>query len=85
MRLNFTARKVFLVLGTSTGQPLRATIKLNGETVNRLAGKAAPSGIVTVDRNTLYELVDQERTGSGLLEIQSHAPGLEAYAFTFGS
>jgi len=40
--------------------------------------------VVTVGRNTLYELIDQQTPKSGLLEIEADAPGLEAYAFTFG-
>jgi hypothetical protein len=50
----------------------------------RDAGKDAPSGVVTVKRNTLYELINQKEPKRGLLEIESNTPGLEAYAFTFG-
>jgi cytochrome c biogenesis protein CcdA/thiol-disulfide isomerase/thioredoxin len=82
LRLNFTARKVFLVLGTASGKTLHATIRVNGKVVE---GKDAPGGELAVARNTLYELVDQETLGNGLLEIQSKDSGLEAYAFTFGS
>lgn len=84
LRLNFKARKVFLVLGTAGGQPVRVTLKLNGEAVGNNAGKDAPAGVVTVERNTLYELIDQQGPKNGLLEIETDAPGLEAYAFTFG-
>lgn len=84
LRLDFKARKVFLVLGTSSGKPVHVSIRLNGTAVGSDAGKDAPGGVVTVDRNTLYELIDQKSLKSGLLEIESDAPGLEAYAFTFG-
>lgn len=84
LRLNFKARKVFLVLGTASGKPVRATITLNGESVGNNAGKDAPAGVVTIERNTLYELIDQKTPKNGLLEIETDAPGLEAYAFTFG-
>jgi len=84
LRLNFTARKVFLVLGSSTGKPLHVSIRLNGAAVGSDAGKDAPGGVVTVERNTLYELIDQKTPKNGVLEIQTDAPGLEAYAFTFG-
>jgi hypothetical protein len=40
--------------------------------------------VVTVIRNTLFELINQKESKRGLLEIESDAPGLEAYAFTFG-
>ena len=84
LRLNFTARKVYLVLGNSSGKPLQARIKLNGHTLDSVAGKDAPSGVVNVERNTLYELIDQGKAAHGVLEIEADAPGLEAYAFTFG-
>jgi cytochrome c biogenesis protein CcdA len=73
LRLNFTARKVFLVLGTS-GATVTVTLKLNGEPVRTL----------TIDKHTLYELIDQKSSKNGLLEMKADAPGLEAYAFTFG-
>ncbi|MBZ0106872.1 MAG: cytochrome c biogenesis protein DipZ [Sulfuricella denitrificans] len=85
LRLDFKARKVFLVLGTATGKPVRVTIKLNGEAVGPNAGRDAPNGVLNVERNTLYELIDQKTAKNGLLEIETDSPGLEAYAFTFGS
>ena len=85
LRLNFKARKVYLVLGTAGSKPLHITVKLNGEVVGGNAGNDAPAGIVTVGRNTLYELINQKTLKNSLLEIQSQEPGLEAYAFTFGS
>ncbi len=84
LRLNFKARKVFLVLGTSHGGPIHVTLSLNGAATGNRAGKDAPGGVVTVEHNTLYELIDQTVFGTGLLELKSDAPGLEAYAFTFG-
>ena len=84
LRLNFKARKVFLVLGSATGKAIRVRIRLNGEPVGADAGKDAPGGVATVERNTLYELIDQKTLRNGLLEIQVDSPGLAAYAFTFG-
>ncbi|MDD5241981.1 MAG: cytochrome c biogenesis protein DipZ [Sulfuricella sp.] len=84
LRLNFRARKVFLVLGTASGKPMHVSIRLNGKDVGGNAGKDAPVGMLTVERNTLYELINQKEPGNGLIEIQSDSPGLEAYAFTFG-
>lgn len=84
LRLNFTARKVFLVLGTATGKPIHVSLSLNGKAVGSQGGKDAPAGVVTVTGNTLYELIDLKNPGNGLLELESDAPGLEAYAFTFG-
>lgn len=84
LSLNFNARRVFLVLGTATGKPITVRLKLNGKAVGGNAGRDAPGGVVEVKRNTLYELINQRRPGNGLIEIKTDAPGLEAYAFTFG-
>jgi cytochrome c biogenesis protein CcdA/thiol-disulfide isomerase/thioredoxin len=84
LRLNFKARKVFLVMGRAGGQPAHVSIRLNGAAVGDNAGENAPGGVATIDRNTLYELIDQKTSRNGLLEIQADTPGLEAYVFTFG-
>jgi cytochrome c biogenesis protein CcdA/thiol-disulfide isomerase/thioredoxin len=84
LRMNFTARKVYLVLGTATGKPIDLTVTLNGAPVGAKAGKDAPDGVVMVDGNRLYELIDQKELRNSLLEIRAHGLGLEAYAFTFG-
>lgn len=85
LRLDFNARKVFLVLGTASGKPIDITVSLNGKAVGAAAGKDAPAGKLSVRRNTLYELIDQGRIGRGVLEVEAKQPGLEIYAFTFGS
>jgi thiol-disulfide isomerase/thioredoxin len=74
LRLNFTARKVFLVLGSAGGKPINAALTLGGK----------PAGNVAVTDHRLYELIDQKTPQNNVLEIISDAPGLEAYAFTFG-
>ncbi|NBX02653.1 MAG: thioredoxin family protein [Alphaproteobacteria bacterium] len=74
LQLRFTAKKVFLVLGTATGKPISVTLKLNGQ----------PAGKVMVDSHNLYPLIEQEKAQSGLLEIISSGDSLELYAFTFG-
>jgi thiol-disulfide isomerase/thioredoxin len=85
LRLNFTSGKVFLVLGTESGAPVRATLTLNGEKLNASnAGADVKSGVVVVGKHTLYELVNQHAVKNGLLEITTEGAGLQAYAFTFG-
>ncbi len=75
IRYNFTAGKVFLVLGTQDEKPVTVELKLNGK----------PHGNITVDKHTLYTLIEQSEPKNGLLEIIANSPGLEAYAFTFGN
>jgi hypothetical protein len=74
LRLNFTAKKVFLVLGSENGKKIDVKISLNGK----------ESKIISVSQHTLYELVNQEKVQNSLLEI-STGEGLTAYAFTFGN
>ncbi len=85
LMINFRAKKVFLVMGNITGKPISASLTLNGAPLGDIAGKDAPGGIVKVKENTLYELVNQKEPTGGILEIKTDAPGLEVYAFTFGS
>lgn len=73
LRLNFTAGKVFLVMGTQQ-IPVKVSITLNGK----------PAGQLTVDQHELYTIIKQQGSKQGLLEITAVSPGLEAYAFTFG-
>jgi len=75
LRFNFTAKKVFLVLGAPKDKPVTVSISLNGKENRKLI----------IDQQKLYELIDQEKAQEGLLEITADAPNLEAYAFTFGN
>ena len=84
LRLSFKARKVFLVMGSASGKPIKVNLRLNGAPPGTNAGKDFKTGSATIGRNTLYELIDQHTSQRGLLEIQSATPGLQAYAFTFG-
>lgn len=84
LRLNFIARKVFLVLGTAGGSPVHATVTLNGRPAAPVAGKDAPGGHLVIKGSTLYELIDQKTSGNSRLTIRADEAGLEAYAFTFG-
>lgn len=83
--MHFTAGKVFLVLGTRDRKPVTAHVLLNGVEVGPHAGNNVSAGKVTVRQHTLYELINQGKVQDGILEITAEAPGLEAYAFTFGN
>jgi cytochrome c biogenesis protein CcdA/thiol-disulfide isomerase/thioredoxin len=83
LRLHFYAKKVFLVLGSASGRSVDARLTLNGKPLGRDAGRDAPGGVLHIDGNRLYELIDQKQAKDGLLQIDA-TPGLEAYAFTFG-
>lgn len=82
---NFTAEKVYLVM--NPGQtPGKVKVFINGKVANnKNAGKDVKDGIVTVDRDRLYELIDLKgKTENHLLRLEFLTPGIEAFAFTFG-
>jgi len=85
LRINFQAKHVFLVLGNGSGKPVSATLTLNGKPLGANAGKDVMDSAIRVTSHQLYRLVSQKETTSGVLEITASEPGLEAYAFTFGS
>jgi len=84
LALNFTAKHVYLVLGSAEKNPIDIAIKLNGSAIKTAGGKDVKNGVVTVQAHRLYELVNQDKSANGLLEIEVSQQGLEAYAFTFG-
>ena len=85
LRLNFYARKVFLVMGTSSGKPVKAKLFLNGKPLLQGHGEDVHNGELWVKQHTLYELVGLSKRENAQLDIQAESPGLEAYAFTFSS
>lgn len=85
LRLNFKAKKVFLVMGTTKKETQNITLKLNGAPLAAdKAGKDVLKARLTVDGHALYELVSQPTPENSMLEITADGPGIEMYAFTFG-
>lgn len=84
IRLHFNAKKVFLVLGSETGQTVTLKLLLNGKPIGNVGGKDVHNNQVVVNSDTLYELVNLPKAQDGVLEIDALSPGVEAYAFTFG-
>jgi len=82
----FRARDLHLVLGSSTGRPVRFRVTLDGNAPGADHGMdidAAGNGVVTGQR--LYQLIRQNGGGDErLFTIEFLDPGAEAYAFTFG-
>ncbi|MGZ8666606.1 MAG: redoxin domain-containing protein, partial [Solirubrobacterales bacterium] len=81
--LDFNARRVFLVLG-SPGQARSARVLLDGRPLpDRLAGGDVHGGMLEVNAQRLYSLVDLPRVGHHRLILRLE-PGISGYAFTFG-
>ncbi len=81
--LNFGARRAYLVLG-SPAHPRRVRVKLDGRPISSAdAGSDVHGGVVTVNSQRLYNLVDLPRVEGHVLELEPQA-GVMGYAFTFG-
>lgn len=76
IQIHFQARKVFMVMGSTTNQTIKVNLLLNGKNVQN-------SNII-VNKHTLYQIVSFDKIQNGILTITSSSPGLELYTFTFG-
>lgn len=85
IKLHFHAKKVFLVMGTTSSQAIPVALYLNGKPIANRGGKDVQNNQLIVQQHTLYELVNLPHSESAILEIKPLTPGFEAYAFTFGS
>lgn len=84
LQIHFRARKVFMVMGNMTNQPITAQLMLNNKPLGIEKGKDIVDSKVKVDKHNLYEVISFENTSEGILTITANAPGLEIYTFTFG-
>ncbi len=75
LKIHFNARKVFLVMGTSTGKAIKVDVMFNHSLVKS----------ILVDKYSIYEALSQAQFSSGDLEIIAREPGVKIYTFTFGS
>jgi cytochrome c biogenesis protein CcdA/thiol-disulfide isomerase/thioredoxin len=83
LQLNFLARRVFLVVG-STQEPRPVRVLLDGHPiVQAVAGSDVHRSVATVSFQRLYRLVDLPRVERHVLSVEP-APGVTVYSFTFG-
>jgi thiol-disulfide isomerase/thioredoxin len=83
----FSARDVHLVLAPRAGgDPVRFSVRLDGQPPGPDHGDdVAPDGTGTLTEPRLYQLVRQRGpVADRTFEITFHAPGVRAFAFTFG-
>ena len=81
--LNFEAKEVFLVVRPLDKEKTGLMkIYLDGEISS--SGEDVEQGIVTVEKDTLYKLINLEKPGKHELKIEFQDDNLEIYAFTFG-
>ncbi len=83
LELNFTAKRVFLVLG-SPGEPRKMQVLFDGKPIpNSVAGQDVHNGVATISHQRLYRLVDLPHPESHVLTLRPEQ-GISGYAFTFG-
>jgi hypothetical protein len=83
----FHARDLHLVLGpTSAGKPVRFRVTLDGKPPGVDHGEdCGADGLGTVTDSRLYQLIRQKSSvRDRLFRIEFLAPGVQAFAFTFG-
>jgi len=85
LKLHFQAGKVFLVIGpNASGDQVK--ILLDGKTLTaEQAGQDVKDGVVTLDSERLYELIDlRGKASQHVLRLEFQNEGTAVYAFTFG-
>lgn len=85
LEYNFFANKVFLVMRSENGTKGSVSVFIDGKKVDASStGSDSANGVVTVDSDRLYNLIDLKDTaGEHLLRLE-FSPGIQIFAFTFG-
>lgn len=83
---NFIASRVFLVLSPPQGGKGEIRVLLDGKQIpDGLSGSDVHKGMITVDGDRLYSLVDLHSTPQAhTLRLEFLTPGIQVFAFTFG-
>jgi cytochrome c biogenesis protein CcdA/thiol-disulfide isomerase/thioredoxin len=84
INLEFQAQRVYVVLGPPRRRSGLVKVLVNGKPIApQNAGDDVHGGLVTVDRQRLYNVVKLPRSGNGYLSLRVEG-GVNAYSFTFG-
>jgi cytochrome c biogenesis protein CcdA/thiol-disulfide isomerase/thioredoxin len=84
INLEFQAQRVYVVLGPPAGRSALVQVLLDGKPITPdVAGDDVHGGVVTVDRQRLYNVVRLPHSGNGNLTLRVQN-GAAAYSFTFG-
>lgn len=84
---HFSANKVFIILRPGTNSANAAAVKvfLDGKLIDpKVAGQDVKDGLLSVDVDRLFNIVDLHDAGDHMLRLEFQTPGVEAYTFTFG-
>jgi len=81
LSLNFDSKEVFLVMRTK-GTPAKVKVYLDNKMQD--FGQDNKNGVVTVDKDTLYKLINLSSPGRHILRLEFEDNNAELFAFTFG-
>lgn len=85
LEYNFQAKKVFLVMRPIPGEKQTVKVLIDGKAItSAIAGKDVENGIVTLDTDRLYELVNISNGVENHVLRLEFSSGIQSYAFTFG-
>lgn len=80
LKLDYEAKNVFLVMSSDVGGRVR--VMVDGQI--DLSGEDVIGGIIEIEENRVYEIVNLDEPGRHIIELEFLDPGIEIYAFTFG-
>ena len=81
----FNASKMYIVAATLNGQPVTATILIDGQPIPpQWQGSDVKNGVLTISSSRLYNLFSSSIMGQHRIDIIFGQPGVQAYTFTFG-
>jgi cytochrome c biogenesis protein CcdA/thiol-disulfide isomerase/thioredoxin len=85
LNYNFTADKVYLVMRPGSAKNATVKVYLDGKLVpQNKAGADVKDGIINIDSDKLYNLIDNHgKVENHILKLE-FSPGIEPFAFTFG-
>lgn len=78
----YQAQKVFFVGSSEPANVLK--LSRDGKPLGSALGSSAKNGVVNVQADDLYRLIEDTVFGEHVLEIFIEKPGLKAFTFTFG-
>jgi len=86
LEYNFLANKVFLVLRPGVaGSNAKVKVFIDSKLVDSSnAGQDVKDGIITIDQDRLYNLIQLKNAENHLLRLEFLTPGTQVFAFTFG-
>jgi thiol-disulfide isomerase/thioredoxin len=86
LNYNFVADKVYIILRPSIAKTNTVKVFLDGKIIDpSQAGADVHSGIITVDSDRLYSILDlHNRSENHILKLEFQTPGIQVYTFTFG-